>query len=122
MATGFTPTPDGPGCRTSPSAGPLITTVAGLAYAMSDGSGFRARNGHRHGFRGAKAMITWGGRHCLLKPVSITAPVFVIGLTIITTSGRLNIVLFEPRSSERRASNRPLFRSNRTLPLSTERQ
>ena len=61
---GFTAMPAGPGFQKSRLAGPLTTTVAGRACATSAGFGFRATNGRRPGFRGARAMITSAGRRC----------------------------------------------------------
>ncbi len=49
---GLIPKPVGPGFPTNLSAGPVITTDAGRACAMSAGFGFRARNGR-------PAWVSW---------------------------------------------------------------
>ena len=62
MAAGFTPTPAGHGFPTSHSAGQLITTGAGHAFAPWLGLGSWRSNGRRPGFHGAKADNMSAGR------------------------------------------------------------
>ncbi len=98
---GFTPTPAGLGFLKSHSVGRPIITGAGRVCVESAGSGFRAMNGRRPGFRGARATITSAGRRCPRKRGSISAPASTIGLITITTSGRTNIPSSQPGSLAR---------------------
>ena len=86
-ATGFTPTPAGPGFPTNNSAGRPITTAAGFASAASAGSGCQVNNGRPPGSRGARGTITSAGRRCRRRRNSIARPAFAIGPTITTTLG-----------------------------------
>jgi hypothetical protein len=113
-ATGFIPTPDGPGFRKNRLAGPRFTTDAGHACAISDGSGFRAMNGRRRGFHGVKATTTSAGRRCRRKRASIGAPAFIIGPTTIMTSARSNTASLRRTNSARRASKAPSCRPSAT--------
>src|SRR5207237_7399912 len=87
---GFTPTPVGLGFPRSHSVGRLITTDVGRGCVESGGSGYRAMNGRRLGFHGARATITSAGRRCRRKRDSISAPASIIGLITITTSAPTN--------------------------------
>ena len=68
VVAGSAPTAAGPLFPKNLSAGPAITTAAGLFCAESAGYGFPETNGRRLGFAGAKAEATSAGHRCLRKP------------------------------------------------------
>src|SRR6266404_9454141 len=111
-AAGSTPTPVGHGFRKNRSVGPPITTDAGRVCAELAGFGSPEINGRRPGFRGARAPITSVGRRCRPKRVSINAPAFAIGLTVITTLVRTNIVLSQVANLARREWSKRSYRRN----------
>ena len=113
-AAGFTQTRAGRGYRKSRSAGQPTITGAGRGCATSDGFGFPEMNGRPPGCRGARVTITLVGRPCLPKRVLIGAPVFITGLTVITTSARTNTVSFRRINLARIALRQPSFRPNET--------
>src|SRR6185503_392470 len=61
MAIGFIPILDGPGYQTTAGAGLRFTMDAGRMIMLTAGCGYRATNGHRHGFHGEVVVITMDG-------------------------------------------------------------
>jgi len=74
----------------------------------------RCTHGRRRGFHGARATNTSAGRRFRPKRVSISAPEFTIGRTIITTSVPTNIASLRPENSARRVSSKRSCRPNAT--------
>ena len=117
-AAGFTPMLAGLGFRKSGSAGPRTITVAGRVCAASVGFGCRATNGRPLGSHGVRAMSTSAGRRCRRKRASIAAKAFTIGRTIITTSVRTNIALWQRANLEIGKWGAQLCRASATSPSS----
>jgi len=120
-ATGFIPMPAGLGFPKSRLDGRPITTAVGRGWAESVGFGSRAASGRRPWFHGARATIMWVGRRSLPKLVSINAPAFEIGQTVIMKSARTNIVLSPAASSVHRELSKLSFRLNATSRSSIKR-
>jgi hypothetical protein len=113
-AAGFTLMGAGLGYRKSRLAGQPTITGAGRGCATSAGFGCPEMNGRPRGYRGARVMIMSVGRRCHPKRVSIGAPVFITGLTIITISARTNTVSFRRINLARAVLRQPSCPPNET--------